>query len=119
MFQLVAAEEFERFLRTKWKGKKTFSLEGSESVVPLLNSIVDDGAMMGIEEVCMGMAHRGRLNVLAHVLNKPYEVIFSEFQESIAPEESGGRSGDGDVKYHLGYANDRPTTTRIAPSTSA
>ena len=108
MFQLVAAEDFERFLRTKWN-KKTFSLEGGESVIPLLNSIVDDGAMMGIEEICMGMAHRGRLNVLAHVLNKPYEVIFSEFQESITPEESGGRSGDGDVKYHLGYANDRPT----------
>ena len=109
MFQLIAAEEFERFLRNKWNGKKTFSLEGAESVIPLLNSVVDDGATMGIEELCMGMAHRGRLNVLAHVLNKPYEVIFSEFQESIAPEESGGRSGDGDVKYHLGYANDRPT----------
>lgn len=109
MFQLVAAEEFERFLRSKWNNKKTFSLEGGEAVIPLLNAIVDDGAMMGIEEICMGMAHRGRLNVLAHVLNKPYEVIFSEFQESIAPEESGGRSGDGDVKYHLGYANDRPT----------
>ncbi|HET6249328.1 MAG TPA: 2-oxoglutarate dehydrogenase E1 component [Tepidisphaeraceae bacterium] len=108
MFQLVVSEDFERFLRTKWKGKKTFSLEGAESVVALLNSVVDDGAMMGIEEICMGMAHRGRLNVLAHVLNKPYEVIFSEFQESIA-QECGGRSGEGDVKYHLGYANDRPT----------
>ena len=109
LFQLVAAEEFEKFLRTKWKGKKTFSLEGGESVIPLLNSIVDDGATMGIEEVCMGMAHRGRLNVLAHVLNKPYEVIFSEFQESITSDEAGGRGGDGDVKYHLGFANDRPT----------
>ena len=112
MYQLVAAEEFERYLRTKFKGKKTFSLEGGESVVPLLNSVVDDGAAMGIEEICIGMAHRGRLNVLAHVLNKPYEVIFSEFIETIAPEESGGRSGDGDVKYHLGYANDRPTSKK-------
>src|SRR5665213_172701 len=109
MFQLVAAEDFERFLRTKWKGQKTFSIEGAESVIALLNSVVDDGAAMGIDEICMGMAHRGRLNVLAHVLNKPYEVIFSEFAETIAPEQTGGRSGDGDVKYHLGYANDRPT----------
>lgn len=109
MFQLVVAEDFERYLRAKWNNKKTFSLEGGEAVIPLLNSIVDDGALMGIEEICMGMAHRGRLNVLAHVLNKPYEVIFSEFQENIAPEETGGRGGDGDVKYHLGYANDRPT----------
>ena len=107
MFQLVAAEDFERFLRTKWK-KKTFSLEGGESIIALLNSVVDDGALLGIEVICIGMAHRGRLSVLAHVLNKPYEVIFSEFEESIKSEE-GGRSGEGDVKYHLGYANDRPT----------
>ncbi|MDB5290106.1 MAG: sucA, partial [Phycisphaerales bacterium] len=111
LFQLVAAEEFEHFLLNVWKGKKTFSLEGAEAVIPLLNSVVDDGAGMGIEEICMGMAHRGRLNVLAHVLNKPYEVIFSEFEESIAPDPTTG-GGDGDVKYHLGYANDRPTKKR-------
>ncbi|MDB5171570.1 MAG: 2-oxoglutarate dehydrogenase, component [Phycisphaerales bacterium] len=111
LFQLVAAEEFEHFLLRAWTGKKTFSLEGAEAIIPLLNSVVDDGAGMGIEEICMGMAHRGRLNVLAHVLNKPYEVIFSEFEESIAPDPSAG-SGDGDVKYHLGYANDRPAKKR-------
>ncbi len=104
LYQLVAAEEFERFLAHRFQGKKTFSLEGGESVIPMLNSLVDDGAAMGIEEVCMGMAHRGRLNVLAHVLNKPYEVIFGEFKETNLKDE-----GDGDVKYHLGYANDRPT----------
>ncbi|HEX5242170.1 MAG TPA: 2-oxoglutarate dehydrogenase E1 component [Tepidisphaeraceae bacterium] len=104
LYQLVAAEEFERFLASRFQGKKTFSLEGGETVIPLLNSLVDDGAAMGIEEVCMGMAHRGRLNVLAHVLNKPYEAIFGEFKETNLKDE-----GDGDVKYHLGYANDRPT----------
>ena len=71
LYQLVAAEEFERFLASRFQGKKTFSLEGGETVIPLLNSLIDDGAAMGIEEVCMGMAHRGRLNVLAHVLNSP------------------------------------------------
>ena len=108
LFQLVAGEEFERFLHTQFVGAKRFSLEGAESVIPLLNSIVDDGATLGVEEICMGMAHRGRLNVLAHVLNKPYEVLFSEFKGTIASQES---DGDGDVKYHLGYANDRPAAT--------
>jgi 2-oxoglutarate dehydrogenase E1 component len=111
LFQLIAAEEFEHFLIRVWGNKKTFSLEGAESIIPLLNSVVDDGAGMGIEEICMGMAHRGRLSVLAHVLNKPYEVIFSEFEESILPDPNTG-GGDGDVKYHLGYANDRPAKKR-------
>ncbi|HEX4125458.1 MAG TPA: 2-oxoglutarate dehydrogenase E1 component [Tepidisphaeraceae bacterium] len=105
LFQLIAAEEFERFLHTRYVGQKRFSLEGAEAVIPLLNTIVDDGAALGVEEICMGMAHRGRLNVLAHVLNKPYEVLFSEFEGTLAKQES---EGDGDVKYHLGYANDRP-----------
>src|SRR5204862_5226595 len=77
LFQLVAAEEFERFLHTRFVGAKRFSLEGAETLVPMLNAIIDDGARIGVEEACMGMSHRGRLNVLAHVLNKPYEVIFS------------------------------------------
>jgi 2-oxoglutarate dehydrogenase E1 component len=106
LFQLVAAEEFERFLRMNFKGGKTFSLEGAESLIPLLNTLVDDGAMLGVEEVCFGMPHRGRLSVLSHVLNKPYEVILSEFQYTNVYQEW---EGDGDVKYHLGYANDRPT----------
>jgi 2-oxoglutarate dehydrogenase complex dehydrogenase (E1) component-like enzyme len=79
LFQLVAAEEFEKFLGTKFVGAKRFSLEGAEALIPLLNTIVDDGAKLKVDEVCFGMSHRGRLNVLAHVLNKPYEVLFSEF----------------------------------------
>src|SRR5688500_3324993 len=108
LYQIVAAEEFERFLHTRYVGQKRFSLEGAESLIPLLNTLVDEAALLGAEEVCMGMAHRGRLNVLAHVLNKPYEVIFSEFEGTIVTQDS---EGDGDVKYHLGYANDRPTAT--------
>jgi 2-oxoglutarate dehydrogenase E1 component len=105
LFQLIAAEEFERFLATRFVGAKRFGLEGAEALVPLMNTLVDEGAKLGVEEVCMGMPHRGRLNVLAHVLNKPYEVIFSEFEGTIKHESD---EGDGDVKYHLGYANDRP-----------
>jgi len=107
LYQLVACEEFEKFLHTRFVGQKRFSLEGAEALVPLLNTIVDDGARIGVEEMCMGMPHRGRLNVLAHVLNKPYEIIFSEFEGTNVRQEY---EGDGDVKYHLGYANDRPTT---------
>jgi 2-oxoglutarate dehydrogenase E1 component len=105
LFQLVAAEEFEQFLRRNFKGAKTFSLEGGEALVPLMNTLIDDGASLGVEEVCVGMPHRGRLSVLAHVLNKPYEVIFSEFKYTNVHQEW---EGDGDVKYHLGYSNDRP-----------
>ena len=104
LFQLVAAEEFEQFLRGKFIGAKTFSLEGAEGLIPLLNTLVDEGAGLGAEEICFGMPHRGRLSVLAHVLNKPYEVIFSEFKYTNVHQEW---EGDGDVKYHLGYANDR------------
>jgi 2-oxoglutarate dehydrogenase E1 component len=106
LFQLLAAEEFERFLHTRFVGAKRFSLEGAESLIPLINAIADDGASLGVDEFCIGMPHRGRLNVLAHVLNKPYEVIFSEFKGTILHHD---QEGDGDVKYHLGYANDRPT----------
>jgi 2-oxoglutarate dehydrogenase E1 component len=106
LFQLVAAEEFEQWLHRKWPSAKRFSIEGGESLIPLLNVMVDQGAKIGVEEICMGMPHRGRLNVLAHVLNKPYEVLISEFAGTIMPQDS---QGDGDVKYHLGYANDRPT----------
>jgi 2-oxoglutarate dehydrogenase E1 component len=109
LFQLVAAEEFEKFLGTKFVGAKRFSLEGAEALIPLLNTIVDDGAKLKVDEVCFGMSHRGRLNVLAHVLNKPYEVLFSEFMGTTVTAET---EGDGDVKYHLGYANDRPAGDR-------
>jgi 2-oxoglutarate dehydrogenase E1 component len=107
LFQLVAAEEFEKFLITRYTRPKKFGLEGAEALIPLMNTLVDDGADLGVEEMCIGMSHRGRLNVLAHVLNKPYEVICSEFKGTIIHEES---EGDGDVKYHLGYANDRPSS---------
>ena len=106
LFQLVAAEEFEQWCHRKWPTTKRFSLEGSDALIPMLNMIVDDGAAIGMQEICIGMAHRGRLNVLAHVLNKPYEVLLSEFEGTNVHQDS---QGDGDVKYHLGYANDRPT----------
>jgi 2-oxoglutarate dehydrogenase E1 component len=107
LFQLIAAEEFERFLHTRYIGQKRFSLEGAEALIPLMNTLIDDGSTIGVEEVVMCMAHRGRLNVLAHVMNKPYEVLLSEFEGTYKLEES---EGDGDVKYHLGYTNNRPST---------
>ena len=105
-FQLVAAEEFEQYLHRVFIGAKRFSLEGAESLVPLCNSMIDEGALLGGEQFFGAMAHRGRLNVLAHVLNKPYEVLLSEFMGTALPTADDG--GDGDVKYHLGYANERP-----------
>jgi 2-oxoglutarate dehydrogenase E1 component len=105
LFQLVAAEEFENFLHVRYKGKKRFSLEGAESLIPLTNALIDEGAPMGVENFVLGMAHRGRLNVLAHVLNKPYEYLLSEFEGTSISTEF---LGDGDVKYHLGYRTQRP-----------
>jgi len=105
LYEVIVAQGFEEFLARKHQGQKRFGLEGGESLIPLLNTLVDDGAALGIQEVVMGMSHRGRLNVLAHVVNKPYEVIFREFEGKTAE----GQDGDGDVKYHLGYAQDRRT----------
>lgn len=102
--QLIAAETFENFLHTKYLGQKRFSLEGSEALIGLLETIIEEGAPLGIDEVVMGMPHRGRLNVLAHVVHKPYELIMSEFEGTNPWQES---EGDGDVKYHLGFSNDR------------
>jgi len=105
LFQLVAAEEFEQFLARSFTGAKRFGLEGGDALIPLLNAIIDHGSVVGGEQFIMCMAHRGRLNTLAHVLNKPYENILAEFAgTNILPENL---SGDGDVKYHLGYANTR------------
>jgi 2-oxoglutarate dehydrogenase E1 component len=101
---LVAAQGFEEYLHTKFVGQKRFSLEGAESLVPMLNMLVERGAELGVEEMVLGSAHRGRLNVLAHVLHKPYETILSEFQGQVQSRE---HQGDGDVKYHLGYSQDR------------
>ncbi|MDA0873441.1 MAG: multifunctional oxoglutarate decarboxylase/oxoglutarate dehydrogenase thiamine pyrophosphate-binding subunit/dihydrolipoyllysine-residue succinyltransferase subunit [Bacteroidetes bacterium] len=97
--KLNAAEAFETFLHTKYIGHKRFSLEGSETVIPMLDRILSDAAEKGVSQVVMGMAHRGRLNVLANIMNKPYEVIFSEFEGNIDPNTT---QGSGDVKYHLG-----------------
>ncbi len=97
--KLNAAEAFENFLHTKYIGHKRFSLEGSETVIPMLDLVLSDAADQGVQEVVIGMAHRGRLNALANILNKPYEVIFSEFEGSLDPNTT---QGSGDVKYHLG-----------------
>jgi len=104
--RLTAAEGLEQFLHTKYVGQKRFSLEGGESLIPLLDTLIEDAGNSGVEEIVMGMPHRGRLNVLAHILRKPYEMIFSEFEGTFLPADI---QGDGDVKYHLGYARDHTT----------
>lgn len=91
---------FEKFLHTKYIGQKRFSLEGGESTIPALDKIISDAAGAGVKEVVIGMAHRGRLNVLANILGKTYEQIFSEFEGNVPPETM---MGSGDVKYHLGF----------------
>jgi 2-oxoglutarate dehydrogenase E1 component len=103
LFELVAAEEFEHYLGTKFKSAKRFSVEGAESLIPVLNTIVDHGPGLGADAVILAMAHRGRLNALAHVLNKPYEAVLGDFEgTNLMPQ-----GVDGDVKYHLGYAQKR------------
>ena len=101
--RLIAAETFEQFLHTSYVGQKRFSLEGGEALIPLLDTVVEEAAAQATEELVMGMPHRGRLNVLAHILRKPYELILAEFEGSFLPWET---QGDGDVKYHLGYSHD-------------
>jgi len=103
--KLIEAEGFENFLHTKYTGTKRFGLDGGESMVPALEQIIKRGGAMGLKEIIIGMPHRGRLNVLAAVMGKPYHHIFHEFQGgSITPEDVGG---SGDVKYHLGASSDR------------
>lgn len=96
---LNRAEAFEEFLQTKYIGQKRFSLEGGESLIPLLDSILNMGAKNNVEETVIGMPHRGRLNVLANIAGKSYAQIFSEFEGNYAPNSA---KGSGDVKYHLG-----------------
>ncbi len=105
--KLNQAVVFENFLATKFVGQKRFSLEGAESLIPALDTIIEEGADLGIQDFVMGMAHRGRLNVLANILNKTYKDIFTEF-EGRGSEDS---LFDGDVKYHLGYSSDQLTNT--------
>ena len=97
---LLESEAFEVFLHTRYVGQKRFSLQGAESLMVILDTILHRCPGDGIEEICMGMAHRGRLNVLANFLKKSLEVIFTEFSTNYVPELV---AGDGDVKYHLGY----------------
>ncbi|MGD0946651.1 MAG: 2-oxoglutarate dehydrogenase E1 component [Candidatus Binatia bacterium] len=104
--RLIAAEGFEHFLHTKYVGQKRFSLEGAESLIPLLDTLIEEAGKTGVEQIIMGMAHRGRLNVLANILHKPYALIFAEFEGTFLPPNV---QGDGDVKYHLGYAYDHTT----------
>jgi multifunctional 2-oxoglutarate metabolism enzyme len=97
--RLNAAEAFETFLQTKYVGQRRFSLEGGESLIPLLDEVLAGSARYGLDEVVIGMAHRGRLNVLANIVGKPYEKIFNEFEGHLDPKMA---QGSGDMKYHLG-----------------
>ncbi|WP_042388580.1 multifunctional oxoglutarate decarboxylase/oxoglutarate dehydrogenase thiamine pyrophosphate-binding subunit/dihydrolipoyllysine-residue succinyltransferase subunit [Corynebacterium sp. HFH0082] len=97
--KLNAAEAFENFLQTKYVGQKRFSLEGAEALIPLMDSAIDTAAGADLDEVVIGMPHRGRLNVLANIVGKPLRQIFTEFEGNIDPAQVGG---SGDVKYHLG-----------------
>ena len=103
--KLVHAENFEKFLHKKYVGTKRFGLDGGEAIIPALEQILKRGGQLGLKEVVMGMAHRGRLNVLNNVMRKPFRAITSEFLGNQAnPEEAGG---SGDVKYHMGASSDR------------
>ncbi|MBX2946648.1 MAG: 2-oxoglutarate dehydrogenase E1 component [Cyclobacteriaceae bacterium] len=110
--KLNEAVVFENFLHTKFLGQKRFSLEGGENTIPALQAIINKAAELDVKEVVIGMAHRGRLNVLSNILGKTYEQIFTEFEGNINPDAT---MGDGDVKYHLGYASriDTPSGKKI------
>ena len=103
--KLIEAEGFEQFIDVKYKGTKRFGLDGGESLIPALEQIIKRGGALGMEEIVLGMAHRGRLNVLSQVMAKPHRAIFHEFKGgSFAPDDV---EGSGDVKYHLGASSDR------------
>ena len=103
--KLVEAEGFEKFLHVKYMGTKRFGLDGGESLVPAMEQIIKRGGQLGVRDIVIGMPHRGRLSVLANVMQKPYRAIFNEFQGgSFKPEDV---DGSGDVKYHLGASSDR------------
>ncbi|MES2492743.1 MAG: 2-oxoglutarate dehydrogenase E1 component [Pseudomonadota bacterium] len=102
---VIRGEQYEKFLGRKYVGTKRFGLDGGESMIPALEAVIKHGGSLGVKEIVYGMAHRGRLNVLANVLAKPYKVIFHEFSGGSAnPDDVGG---SGDVKYHLGTSSDR------------
>ncbi|QHV97591.1 2-oxoglutarate dehydrogenase E1 component [Spirosoma endbachense] len=118
--KLNEATVFENFLATKYLGQKRFSLEGGEVTIPALDTIINQAADMGVEEVMIGMAHRGRLNVLANILGKSYESIFDGFEGNVPDQVHG----DGDVKYHLGYSSlietksGKQISVKLAPNPS-
>lgn len=119
--KLTKAVLFEKFLHTKYIGQKRFSLEGGDAAIPALDAIINVAAKNGVQEVVIGMAHRGRLNVLANIMQKTYEHIFNEF-EGHAPVHH--EMGDGDVKYHLGYSSllstkeDKKVHVKLVPNPS-
>ena len=103
--KMVEAEGFEKFLHVKYMGTKRFGLDGGESLIPAMEQVIKRGGALGVKEIVIGMPHRGRLSVLANVMQKPYRAIFNEFQGgSFKPEDV---DGSGDVKYHLGASSDR------------
>jgi 2-oxoglutarate dehydrogenase E1 component len=104
--QLVAAEGIERYLHTRFVGQKRFSLEGGESLIPMLDDLIQQGGISGANEIVIGMAHRGRINVLVNVLGKSPDDLFEEFEGSVDPADM---KGSGDVKYHKGYSADMKT----------
>ncbi len=101
--KLTEAEYFENFLHTRYVGQKRFSLQGAETLIPIMDALVEYGPEVGFEEVVIGMPHRGRLNVLAHVMKKSYRFLLGEFEDNFVPESM---YGDGDVKYHMGFSAD-------------
>ena len=105
MHKLNQASVFEQFLHKKFVGQKRFSIEGGEALIPALDALIEKGAELGSKEFVVGMAHRGRLNVLANIFNKTYSAIFSEFEG----KEYEDALFDGDVKYHLGYSSHQQT----------
>ncbi|MBA3845903.1 MAG: 2-oxoglutarate dehydrogenase E1 component, partial [Planctomycetes bacterium] len=108
LMKLNQAEMLENFIHSKFLGQKRFSLEGGEALIPALDAIIECAPDLGAKEIVMGMAHRGRLNVLCNTLHKSYEEIFTEFEGSYDLNEL---QGDGDVKYHLGYSSDYQTAS--------
>lgn len=107
--QLNQAEGFETFIHTKYVGQKRFSLEGAETFIPILHAILDTGGKRGVSDAIIGMAHRGRLNVLANIMGKSYEYIFEEFEDHYTPDLS---ESTGDVKYHMGFAGTYTTPSQ-------
>jgi len=121
LWKLISAEQFERFLNTKFLGQKRFSIEGCETIIPLLDQLIEGAGEQGIEQITMGMAHRGRLNVLANVIGHLCERIFTSFEGSVHPEFP---ADEGDVKYHQGAEGERETASgktvhlRLSPNPS-